>query len=50
MIEQIRIVVESVTPQVDGGRFAINAMASDTLDVAADVWKDGHEVLRAAVI
>jgi starch synthase (maltosyl-transferring) len=50
MIEQARIVIESVTPQVDGGRFAVKAVAGDTLDVAADIWKDGHERLRAAVL
>jgi starch synthase (maltosyl-transferring) len=50
MIEQIRIAIASVAPQVDGRRFAIKAAAGNTLDVAADVRKDGHEVLRAAVI
>jgi starch synthase (maltosyl-transferring) len=47
---QVRIVIENVTPQVDGGRFAIKAVAGDTVEVAADIWKDGHELLRAAVI
>jgi starch synthase (maltosyl-transferring) len=50
MIEQVRIVIEGVTPKVDGGRFAVKAVAGDTLDVAADVWKDGHELLQAAVV
>jgi starch synthase (maltosyl-transferring) len=50
MIEQVRIVIESVAPQVDGGRFAVKAVAGDTLDLSADVRKDGHDLLRAAVI
>ena len=50
MIDQVRIVIESVTPQVDGGRFAVKAVAGDTVEVAADIWKDGHELLKAAVI
>src|SRR6516225_2477929 len=48
--EQVRIVIEGVTPQVDGGRFAVKAVAGDTVEVSADIWKDGHELLRAAVI
>jgi starch synthase (maltosyl-transferring) len=48
--KQVRIVIESITPQVDGGRFAVKAVAGDTVEVAADVWKDGHEPLKAAVI
>jgi starch synthase (maltosyl-transferring) len=50
MIDQVRIVIESVSPQVDGGRFAVKAVVGDTVEVAADIWKDGHELLKAAVI
>jgi starch synthase (maltosyl-transferring) len=50
VIDQVRIVIESVTPQVDGGRFAVKAVAGDTVEVGADIWKDGHESLKAAVI
>lgn len=50
MIEQVRIVIENITPQVDGGRFSVKAVAGDTLEVSADIWKDGHDLLKAAVI
>ncbi|MBI5548928.1 MAG: DUF3416 domain-containing protein, partial [Deltaproteobacteria bacterium] len=50
MIDQTRIVIESVTPCVDGGRFAVKAVAGDTLEVGADIWKDGHELLKASVM
>jgi starch synthase (maltosyl-transferring) len=50
VIDQSRIVIENVTSQVDGGRFAVKAVAGDTVEVAADIWKDGHELLKAAVI
>jgi starch synthase (maltosyl-transferring) len=49
-IPQVRIVIDDITPQVDGGRFAVKAVAGDTVEVSADIWKDGHELLRAAVI
>jgi hypothetical protein len=50
MIQQVRIVIEAITPQVDGGRFAVKAVAGDAVAVGADLWKDGHELLKAAVI
>jgi starch synthase (maltosyl-transferring) len=50
VIDQVRIVIESVTPQVDGGRFAVKAVVGDTVEVGADIWKNGHELLKAAVI
>jgi hypothetical protein len=34
MIEHVRIVSEGITPQVDGGRFPVKAVAGDTLGVA----------------
>ncbi|MGC4123155.1 MAG: alpha-1,4-glucan--maltose-1-phosphate maltosyltransferase [Myxococcales bacterium] len=50
MIDQVRIVIENATPAVDGGRFPVKAVAGDTLEVSADIWKDGHELLKAAVM
>ena len=49
MIDQVRIVIEAVTPQVDNGRFPLKAVVGDSIEVAADIWKDGHELLKAAV-
>ena len=48
-MQQVRIVIENVTPRVDCGRFAAKAVVGDKVEVAADIWKDGHELLRAAV-
>jgi starch synthase (maltosyl-transferring) len=44
-----RVVIENVTPQVDGGRFAAKRVVSDELVVEADVFADGHEELRAVL-
>jgi starch synthase (maltosyl-transferring) len=49
-MQQVRIVIENVTPKVDCGRFAAKAVVGDKVEVAADIWKDGHELLRAAVL
>ena len=40
-----RAVVEGIAPQVDGGRFAIKRIAGDRVEVEADCFADGHDVL-----
>jgi starch synthase (maltosyl-transferring) len=45
-----RVVIESVTPSVDGGRFSIKRCAGDTIVVEADVFADGHDQLRAVLL
>ncbi|MFH1808317.1 MAG: alpha-1,4-glucan--maltose-1-phosphate maltosyltransferase [Pseudomonadota bacterium] len=49
-IEQRRISIQGVTPQVDGGRYEVKAVAGDVLQVGADIYKDGHDQLRAVVL
>ncbi len=43
-----RIRIEVPHPAVDGG-FAVKCTAGDRVEVSADIVRDGHEVLRAAV-
>jgi starch synthase (maltosyl-transferring) len=45
-----RVVIESVRPQVDDGRFAIKRVPSERVLVSADVFADGHDTLCAAVL
>jgi starch synthase (maltosyl-transferring) len=40
-----RAVIENVTPQVDGGRFAVKRVVGDRVEVEADCFADGHDVL-----
>jgi starch synthase (maltosyl-transferring) len=42
-------VIEHVTPAVDDGRYAAKRVIGDLCAVGADVYKDGHDVLRARV-
>ncbi len=39
-----RTVIEGVSPQLDGGRFAIKRVVGDTVVVRADVFNDGHDL------
>ena len=45
-----RVVVESVTPQIDGGRFAVKRVVGDQVRVEADVFGDGHDLVRAHLL
>jgi starch synthase (maltosyl-transferring) len=44
-----RIQIEHPAPTVDGGRWPVKRTVGDVVDVAADIFRDGHEVLRAEV-
>jgi starch synthase (maltosyl-transferring) len=45
-----RIVIDNITPSVDGGRFAAKRMVGETIRVEADVFADGHDVLGAELL
>jgi starch synthase (maltosyl-transferring) len=45
-----RAVVESVRPQVDGGRYPIKRAAGDEVLVEADVFTDGHDAVVAELL
>jgi starch synthase (maltosyl-transferring) len=44
-----RIVIQYPTPAVDGGRYPAKRCVGDELEVSADVFRDGHELIRAVV-
>jgi starch synthase (maltosyl-transferring) len=44
-----RIRIESPWPIVDCGRFPIKRTVGDVVEVSADIWRDGHDILRAEV-
>ncbi|HLY47951.1 MAG TPA: alpha-1,4-glucan--maltose-1-phosphate maltosyltransferase [Solirubrobacteraceae bacterium] len=44
-----RIVIQYPTPSVDDGRYPVKRCVGDTVRVEADIFRDGHELLRAVV-
>jgi starch synthase (maltosyl-transferring) len=44
-----RIRVENPWPLIECGRFPAKRTVGDLVEVSADVWRDGHEILRADV-
>ena len=45
-----RVVIERVRPEIDGGRFPIKRVAGESVVVEANVFADGHDVLRCVVL
>lgn len=45
-----RIVVDTVYPEQDGGRFAVKRVVGDVMDVWADIYTDGTFVLAGEVL
>ena len=44
-----RIEIQHPAPAVDGGRYAAKRCVGDSVSVSADVFRDGHDKLRAVV-
>jgi starch synthase (maltosyl-transferring) len=45
-----RVVIESVEPAIDAGRFPIKRVVGDTVRVEADVFADGHDHVVARLL
>ena len=45
-----RVVIEGVTPEIDGGLFPIKRVRGEPVVVEADVFVDGHEVISCALL
>ncbi len=44
-----RVIVESIQPEVDGGRFPVKRTVGERVDVTAHIFGDGHDHIRAQV-
>ncbi len=49
MQNQTRIVIENVMPQLDGGINPIKRIVNQNVNVTADVFSDGHDVIECCV-
>ena len=45
-----RFFIENVYPVVDGGRYPVKRIACESVDVWCDIFRDGHDVVEAAVL
>jgi starch synthase (maltosyl-transferring) len=44
-----RIQIQRVTPEIDCGRYPVKRTEGDRIDVSAVIFRDGHELLGAAI-
>ena len=49
MSHQSTIIIEHVVPELDAGRYPVKREVGDRLEVSADIFKEGHDVLAAVV-
>ncbi|MFC2066766.1 alpha-1,4-glucan--maltose-1-phosphate maltosyltransferase [Chloroflexota bacterium] len=45
-----RVVIEGVSPEIDGGRFPAKSIIGDEVTVEADIFADGHDVISAYLL
>ena len=45
-----RVVIESVRPQVDGGRYPVKRAIGEEVLVEADVFADGHDAVACELL
>ena len=45
-----RVIIEAMTPEVDGGRFPAKRTVGDQVRVEADVFTDGHDAIAASLL
>jgi starch synthase (maltosyl-transferring) len=45
-----RVVIEGISPEVDGGRFPAKRTVGDAVRVEADIFTDGHDSIAAALL
>ena len=50
MQKQQRVVIDHVSPEINGGEFSIKRVVGQEVHVSADVLADGHDVVAASVL
>ncbi|MDF3068498.1 MAG: glgE1 [Polyangiaceae bacterium] len=45
-----RLVIENLTPQLDGGRYPIKRLLGRVVDVGVNIFKDGHDLIAAHIL
>ncbi len=45
-----QLVIENVSPKLDAGRYPIKRVIGSVIEVSADIFKDGHDLLAARIL
>jgi starch synthase (maltosyl-transferring) len=49
-MSQSRVVLENLSPEIDGGRFMVKRIVGDRLEVEIDLFGDGHDVVNGHLL
>jgi starch synthase (maltosyl-transferring) len=49
-LADVRFAIEDVYPSIEGGRYPVKRIAGQTVEVWADIFRDGHDVLAASLL
>jgi len=47
---QVRVIIEGLEPEIDGGRFLIKRVIGESVVVEADIFADGHDAISASLL
>ncbi|MFO7866054.1 MAG: alpha-1,4-glucan--maltose-1-phosphate maltosyltransferase [Candidatus Aminicenantes bacterium] len=47
---RIRVVIENISPEINGGRYPVKRAAGETVSVEADIYADGHDHITAVLL
>lgn len=45
-----RVIIENVWPEIDGGRTPVKRVIGEEVEVWADIFTDGHDIIRAEIL
>ncbi|NJP04234.1 MAG: alpha-1,4-glucan--maltose-1-phosphate maltosyltransferase [Chloroflexaceae bacterium] len=45
-----RVIIEGVSPEIDGGYFPIKRVVGETVEVEADIFTDGHDAITCLLL
>src|SRR5690349_2639202 len=47
---RVRVVIEGLGPEIDGGAFPIKRLVGECVTVEADIFTDGHDAVAASLL
>ena len=50
MQKQQRVVIDHVSPQINGGELSIKRVVGQLVNISADILADGHDLLAASIL
>jgi starch synthase (maltosyl-transferring) len=50
MLAQNRVIIEHVSPELDGGKYPARRVVGQLMHIEADMYADGHDIMNAEVL